>query len=80
MALPAIVTTATSAVAQLFEVAQAIQAAEQAVDLVAEPEFEQLLTISADPESGEMSVSVTVPATVTSDGGSLVFAPTDYLP
>lgn len=74
----AITTTATTAEAQLFEVAGAIQDLEAAA-LAANPDFEQLLTIATDAEAGTVTVTATIPAAFTSTGGVLSFTPTEYL-
>ncbi|NJL48733.1 MAG: hypothetical protein HC929_16195 [Leptolyngbyaceae cyanobacterium SM2_5_2] len=74
----AITTTATKAVAQLFEVAAAIQAAEIAA-VAADPTFEPLLTIATDAEGQTMTVALTVTATVSGTGGQVLFTPVDYL-
>lgn len=73
-----VTTTATSAEKQLFEVAGALQALEVAA-AEADPEFEPLLTIAIDAEGGSVTVTATLPATITSDAGVLSFTPTDYL-
>ena len=74
----AITTTATSVEKQLFEVAAAIQDLEQAA-ATADPTFTPLLTLAIDAEGGTVTVTATLPATVTGTGGTLSFAPQEYL-
>lgn len=74
----AIVSTATTVEAQLFEVAGAIQALEAAESLV-DPAFEQLLTIATDPESNTITVTATLPAVVAATAGVISFTPSEYL-
>lgn len=77
MAAP-ITTTATTAEAQLFEVAGAIQELEIAA-ANADPAFEPALTLAIDAEGGTVTVTATLPATISSAGGVLTFTPTAYL-
>jgi hypothetical protein len=77
MAAP-ITTTATTAEAQLFEIAGAIQALET-TEATNDPTFEPALTLAIDAEGGTVTVTATLPATVTSTGGVLTFTPTPYL-
>lgn len=79
MAAP-ITTTATSAEKQLFEVAGAIQALEVAAAAAdTTGTFEPLLTIAVDAEGGAVTLTATLPATITSTGGVLAFTPSEYL-
>lgn len=77
MAAP-VTTTATSAEAQLFEVAGAIQQLELA-EAETNPEFTPLLTLAIDAEANTVTITATLPATVTSTAGTLAFSPTPYL-
>jgi predicted nucleotidyltransferase len=74
-----VTTTATSAEKQLFEVAGTLQAREVAA-AEADPAFEPRLTVAIDAEGGTVTITATLPATITSDGGVLSFTPQDYLP
>lgn len=74
----AIVTTGTSVEKQLFEVAGAIQELETAAALT-DPEFVANLTLAIDAEANTVTVTATLPATVTSTGGVLSFTPAEYL-
>lgn len=75
----AITTTATTLEGQLMEVAAAMQLAEVAAT-AADEAFEQLLTIATDAEGQSITVSVTLPATVSGTAGNITFAPQTYLP
>lgn len=73
-------TTATTIEAQLFEIAGKIQELEvAAAEADATGTFEQLMNIAVDAEGGSVTMSVTLPATVSSVGGILTFAPNEYL-
>lgn len=78
MAAP-IVTTAASAEAQLFEIAGAIQALEVTA-AETDPTFEPALTLAIDAEGGTVTVTATLPATISSTAGVLTFTPGEYLP
>lgn len=78
MAAP-VTTTATTAEAQLFEVAGKLQELE-VVALSTDPAFESALTLAIDAEGGTVTVTATLPATISSSGGVLTFTPTPYLP
>lgn len=78
MAAP-VTTTATTAEAQLFEIAGALQAAEVAA-AENDPTFEPALTLAIDAEGGTVTVTATLPATISSAAGVLTFTPTPYLP
>lgn len=71
-------TTGTSVEKQLFEVAGAMQELEIAA-AAADPAFEPLVTLAIDAEANTVTVTATLPATVTSTGGVLSFTPADYL-
>ena len=59
----AVVTSASTLEGQLVEVAHAIQSAEETA-AAADSAFEPLLTIASDPEEGTITVTVSLPATV----------------
>jgi hypothetical protein len=74
----AIVTTATTAEKQLFEVAGAMQELEVTA-AIADPAFTPLVTLAIDAEGQTVTVTATLPAIVTSTGGILSFTPDAYL-
>lgn len=73
-------TTATTLEAQIFEVAgkmQELEIAAAAADTTGT--FEQLMNIAVDAEGGTVTLSITLPATVSSTAGVLTFTPDEYL-
>lgn len=75
MAAP-ITTTATNLVAQLLEVAGAVQAAELAIPEETRPDN---ISFTPDTEGGTISISVSLPVTFSSAGGKISYTAVDYL-
>lgn len=75
----AMTTTATTIEAQILEVATEMQTQESAA-AAADETFEERVTISPDTEGGTVTISLTLPVTVSGSGGALQFTPSEYLP
>jgi hypothetical protein len=71
-----ITTTATNLVAQVLEVAGALQSAELALPVETRPDN---ISITPDAEGGTISISMSIPVTFSSAGGSVQFTAVDYL-
>lgn len=71
-----ITTTATTLVAQTLEVAGALQLAELALPVETRPDN---ISIIPDPEGSTISISMTIPVTFSSAGGTVSFTAVDYL-
>jgi hypothetical protein len=72
----AITTTATNLPAQALEVLSALQVAEAASTLVEKP---NKVDITTDVDNSEITISVTLPVTITGSGTGIKFTATDYL-
>lgn len=76
MAAP-ITSTATNLVAQLLEVAGAVQSAELAIPVETRPDN---ISLTPDTESNTITISATIPVTFASTGGAISFTAVDYFP
>lgn len=72
----AITTTATNLVAQMLEVAGALQSAELAIPVETRPDN---ISFTPDTEGGTITISATIPCTFSSAGGAISFTAVDYL-
>lgn len=74
MAAP-ITTTATNLVAQLLEVAGAVQAAELEYPVETRPDN---ISFTPDTEGGTITISASIPCSFSSAGGAISFTAVDY--
>jgi hypothetical protein len=75
MAAP-ITTTATNLVAQMLEVAGAVQSAELALPEETRPDN---ISFTPDTEAGTIAISISLPVTFSSAAGKISYTAVDYL-
>ncbi len=74
----AITTTASTLSEQFIEVASALQAAEVAA-LAADENAANNINITADSDDGTITVTATLPASLSGSGGNFALTPDDYV-